>query len=295
MLRITMLLISLAFVTGLFATESGFTPFSGENQTELFSTAVGQTNFELGNLFWIAKFSGEGNVTAKLANVSYMARSTFTFAGRTVSHSQSGSGEGAFLMDAFDQTSFASFVEGNLTNSSNANFPNASVNEEILRENGGKLSAKTFSHGDFQFDVRAKNLTDITFSLPGEQRALLFTGGGGAEGTVTVASSFALFNEQDPISPRVLASDTRSISFSSTGGANVDLTKEWNGNLSVSYHFSKPFTGDLLLKGSTSSLSTINVRGAGAPEPSLFISMAASLAGLLALRMRKKQISRDRF
>jgi hypothetical protein len=292
MLRITTLFISLAFVTGLFATEREFTPFSGGNQTEQSVYAHGGTSFDLGNLFWIAGFKGEGNITTTLSRVSYMTKGQVKLGSRTVSRTQSGSGEGGIGEDLFDQTAFGTFFDGVLQNTSNANFPNASFNEEILKD-FGSISSRISSQGEFYYDIQAKNLTNITFKLPGQQSASLSTSGG-AEGAITVVSSFALYNANDPISSRALASDTRSISFSSTGGVNVDKFKEWNGNFIVSYNFSNPFTGDLLLKGSTLSSSRMNVserRSAGAPEPSLFISMAASLAGLLAMRMRKKQIS----
>lgn len=289
MLRITILFINLALVTGLFASEKEYTPFSGGDQPAQTVNANGRMLFDLGNLFTMAGIKGEGSITTKLADVSRSTSGRVTLGPRTVARTQSGSGEGGIGEDLFDQTAFAIFSDGVLENSSNANFPDVSFTQEIINEEG-PLSTSVSSRGEFHFDIQAKNLTSITFRLPAQQRASLFTVGE-AEGAVTVAGSFALFNEQDPIS--ALASDTRSISFSSTGGVNFDKSKEFSGNFIVSHQFSKPFTGDLVLKSTALSLSEAKAfpRNAGAPEPSLFITMAASLAGLLAMRMRKNRIS----
>lgn len=273
-------------ITGSIASGGDFTPWSEGNQ----DGAVygnGRSFFDLDNLWYSAEFkNGVGSVTTDLTHVSYMARSEIKYPETKLSFLHFGSGEGEIMTtDDGDHDSWVVYFPSNgLEATSGAGIPPPYE---------GYASKKVFTQGEFYYDIDAQNLTEITFKLDGRQSALLSTTGG-AEGLTSVTGSFALYDAYDPICPDPLDSDTKSIRIVSRGRELYE-TKQWEGQFDVSYKFRKPFSGNLLLKGTFLNKSQANTsfqkhsgsHSAGAPEPSLFITMAASLIGLLGMKLRK--------
>ncbi|NLG16645.1 MAG: hypothetical protein GX556_04865 [Fibrobacter sp.] len=292
MFRKSLIIISLFLINSSFASGSDYIPYSEGNNTEEVY-ANGTTLFDLDNLWYSARFkNGEGNATTELSHVSYMVRAELsmidgertnesrTLFGSGIGHLSMDLGAGVLLTYYSPNAQHPDFYS---RSSSGFPGPDAGIPKEAFPASGN-----TFSRGEFYYDVEAENLIDITFRLPSEQYAGLSTTGG-AEGAVQVTSSFALYNHYDPISPDPLDSQTRSIRFKSEGGVEMDRSREWKGDYEVSYHFKTPFTGNLLLKGSF--LNSTRANTAGAPEPSLLITMAVSLVGFLAIRFRKTKVS----
>ncbi|MDG5816369.1 PEP-CTERM sorting domain-containing protein [Chitinispirillales bacterium ANBcel5] len=235
----------------------------------------GRTEFELEKLWTGVQFgSGGGNVSTVLESVEYMSMVT----GAGQQNIEFGSGDGS--------------IWNSIPARASANVFNYSVSDQFISTTNAipsSLSPGAYSGlsvGSFVYTIEAENITTIDLKMGGGQIAST-TIRGRAQGEAQVMSSFALYDEQDPLFPVLLDSDTRSLSAQLNRPGTI--IRRWYGDFNVGYEFAQPFSGTLVLTGGFSNFSTGTVPYAAAPEPTLIISLGASLIGLFALRKKREE------